>query len=119
MAEFYHIPMVKSVNDYYDINKLYEYIEYDDFNKNYPIIYDNYQNFLKKCGLIKEINEDNIFWGRDMPLNNDLVLNQRIKLNNQVKNACLIEKMSYRICSKYKKKVMSNCFKDLVFEEKY
>lgn len=119
MAEFYHIPMVKNINDYYDINKLYEYIEYDDFNKNYPVIYDNYQNFLKKCGLIKKINEDNIFWGRDMPLNNDLVLNKRIRLNSQVENACLIEKMSYRLCSKYKKKRMSNCFKDLVFEEKY
>ncbi len=63
MAEFYDIP-------YFVTNKLckqtiydiYEKVDYTKFNETFPDKYDAFQSFLVQHGIVKKMNDQNIFW---------------------------------------------------------
>lgn len=51
MSEFLHIPYRPDLACEPDLEKIYNECSYDDMNKNYPMLYDNFSSFLKKHGL--------------------------------------------------------------------
>lgn len=69
MAEFYHIPVSKTKPN--NVKKLYEmYLQtdYSEFNKQYISLYNEFEQFIIDCGLVKNgINEENNFWNKKMP----------------------------------------------------
>ena len=71
MAEFYGIPII-SINDYKNTNlyRIYENTDYLEFNNGFNKKFDNFNLFLKKHGLVKSINENNIFWNNPTPIEN-------------------------------------------------
>jgi|GEM_PF-1821056 len=63
IAEYYNIPTItdadlKKEKDIWDI---YEKLDYTEFNRTYPAKFDAFENFLRKCDLVENINQDNIF----------------------------------------------------------
>jgi len=71
MGEYYNIPIMFS--PYYrgkTLFELYSEVDYSEFNKKYPVLYGKFNSFLKKYGLVEEINENNIFWNKKRPIPN-------------------------------------------------
>lgn len=68
MAEFFDIPYMlpKKEMKRYDMYELYCDTNYDKFNKNFAEKFDNYEKFLRKCGLVDTINSENVFMKRDV-----------------------------------------------------
>lgn len=65
MAEFFDIPyMIRNEGDIHRLYDLYYQIDYSVFNKKFSERFDAYEAFLKKCGLVDKINEENIFMSR-------------------------------------------------------
>lgn len=64
MAEFYSIPTIDSLEGKSLYNE-YQKIDYSNFNETYPKRFDSFNLFLKSHGLVKNINEDNIFFNED------------------------------------------------------
>ena len=48
MCEFLHIPHYSNIDANTDVLKLYEQADIDDLNKNYPILFDNFKDFIVK-----------------------------------------------------------------------
>ena len=100
MAEIFNIPVV-DIKEKYDIQAIYNSSEYDDFNRKFAKLFDQYEEFLKKCGLVKKVNQKNIFWDKELPLNNDILEEKRKKLLNVMNNANFKEKLYFSIARKY------------------
>lgn len=68
MAEFYNIPCVKSFNEVkpQDLYKFYQNVDFSNFNKNFAILYDNFEDFLIQNNIVKTINTDNPYLNRDI-----------------------------------------------------
>ncbi len=71
MSEYYNIPLFfpndcKSCSLY----ELYTSTDYSKFNLLYPRLYQKFHGFLQKHNLVDKINGDNIFWGKEAPLEN-------------------------------------------------
>ncbi len=101
MTEFFDIPhVVPSKNlkkrDLYD---WYLETDYTNFNKNFPGKFDDFESFLRKCGLVQNINQKNIFMSRekadiDMPvIVNKSSIDELGKLINQ--NRLLINTLDF------------------------
>ena len=54
MCEYLKIPHYTQINKKTNIFDLYDIVNIDELNNVYPILYDKYENFLKKCMQIKE-----------------------------------------------------------------
>jgi hypothetical protein len=67
MTEFFDIPHIKPSEDLKnkDLYDWYLETDYSKFNENYPKKFDAYESFLRKCGLVEHINQENIFMSRD------------------------------------------------------
>ncbi len=63
IAQFYDIPCytTKEIEEFKDLYDLYEKIDYSTFNKTYISKFEEFEKFLRKCKLVDEINEKNIF----------------------------------------------------------
>lgn len=63
IAQFYNIPCYSSndLEKFKNLYELYETIDYSSFNLSYKEKYDKFEAFLRKCKLVENINEDNIF----------------------------------------------------------
>lgn len=48
MCDFLHIPYYPHVDENTDVLKLYEQADIDDLNKNYPMLFDNFKDFIVK-----------------------------------------------------------------------
>ena len=101
MAEFYNIPTMKSCDDYNDIEKYFEKIEFDEFNTKYPRLFDSFNNFLKKCGLVNEINQKNSFWNKKLPQNINLLDDKRKRLKKCFNDASLWERMYFKLSENF------------------
>lgn len=68
MAEFYNIPCVKSFNEVkpQDLYKFYQNVDFSNFNKNFAILYDNFEDFLIQNKIVKTMNTDNPYLNRDI-----------------------------------------------------
>lgn len=69
MTTFYNIPIAKikpkNIKELYD---MYLQTDYSEFNKKYETLYNNFNQFIKECGLVKNgINKNNNFWNREIP----------------------------------------------------
>ena len=65
MAEFFHIPMVVHAADQreaVDLYEIYQNVDYSEFNQNFEINFDNFEQFLQVHGIVKQINTNNIFF---------------------------------------------------------
>ncbi len=80
MAEFFDIPYYLPTDEKVDIQRMYETADYSKFNMRFPEVYDNYNAFLQKCGLVKQVNMDNAFWKKEMPIQNLDMINKRKEL---------------------------------------
>lgn len=92
MAEFYDIPHVSSFDDVKpaELYSFYEKLDYTKFNNNLPKKINDFEEFLRKCGIVDKLNFDNKFLNRpngDYPKTSDYI-------NKDIK--------------KYTKKVMDN-----------
>jgi hypothetical protein len=71
MTAFYNLPVSKiRPNNITELYEMYLQTDYSEFNKKYKNLYNDFNKFLTDCGLVKNgINEDNIFWKKEMPSN--------------------------------------------------
>ena len=97
MAEFYNIPTIKSCDEYNDIEKVFEKIEFDEFNTKYPKLFDSYDAFLRKCGLVREVNQKNFFWEKRLPQNKNILDEKRKKLKKYFNEASFGERMYFKL----------------------
>ncbi len=67
MAEFFDIPHIKSSNSLKkkDLYDWYLETDYSIFNQNFSKRFDAFEGFLRKCGLVENINQENIFMSRE------------------------------------------------------
>lgn len=61
MAEFFGIPTVTPGSNK-DLYALYQETSYRSFNENFGKRFDAYEQFLKNCGIVEKINENNPFF---------------------------------------------------------
>ena len=64
MAEFFELPHINldEGNRTTSLYNLYQNCNYEKFNKNFSMHFDNYQAFLRRCGIVEKINEKNLFF---------------------------------------------------------
>lgn len=64
MAEFFNIPFLLpgEYNKFHSLEDIYEWMDYSKFNKSFKEKYNAFESFLAKCGIVKNINENNIFF---------------------------------------------------------
>lgn len=64
MAEFFDIPMVMPgrENKIIDLYQLYQTVDYSKFNRKFGERFDDFEKFLQKHGIVKQVNIDNIFF---------------------------------------------------------
>ncbi len=101
VAEFFHFPMMTSCKEYYDLDDLYEKTDYDRFNRYYGALFDGYESFLQKCGLVKRINRDNPFWQKESPKNSDIITEKRNGLLNAYSNPGLFGRILFSTAGRY------------------
>ena len=66
MAEFFDIPFITPEREKKrHIYDWYLETDYSKFNKNFKKRFDDFQNFMVKCGLVDKVNENNIFMSRE------------------------------------------------------
>lgn len=65
MAEFFDIPYILPSNEKFNLYDLYCQTDYTEFNKNFKKRFDEYENFLSKCGIVNTVNQENIFMSRE------------------------------------------------------
>lgn len=101
MAEFFDIPnMLPEIGiQKYDLYDLYLETDYSDFNKNFALKFDAYENFLIKCDLVEHVNQKNIFMSRDAEYEKPVIVNQEYldALNRYLKKNSLM----FRLIEKY------------------
>lgn len=97
MAEFYHIPLMQSFDDYYMLDQVRQKVDYAEFNKEYPKLFDEYEKFLQDCGLVKSVNQDNIFWNRELPINRDCVYGKIEKMRTRIESFNAIDQMYLKL----------------------
>jgi len=68
MAEFFNIPFVNSTDKIKSLYDLYIEIDYSNFNKNFVDHFNKYENFLRKYGIVDNINYNNTFFNEADPL---------------------------------------------------
>ncbi len=64
MAEFFNIPHVEpgAYKNYESLYQLYQDTSYKPFNAGFGARFDAYEQFLKKCGIVEKINQNNEFF---------------------------------------------------------
>lgn len=60
MAEFFGIPRTDKIPA--DVYDLYQSTDYVRFNRNFPDRFDAFEKFLRDCGIVDSINQDNLFF---------------------------------------------------------
>ncbi len=93
MAEFFDIPCVQpeGYREYGSLYGLYENIDYTAFNKGFAARFDAYESFLRKCGIVEKINENNpFFYEIDELLPLSTTVNQRAAMRRmyEAKSGC-------------------------------
>ena len=69
MAELYNIPNIDMneaklyANGTKDLYDLYTHTDYTSFHQTFPQKYQEYNDFLVRCGIVKKINDNNKYWG--------------------------------------------------------
>jgi len=95
MAEFFDIPHIEPSKNLKS-KELYDwYLEtdYSKFNKSFSKRFDAYEAFLRKCGLVQNINQENIFMSRvktDVAIPEIINQKQIDELNSLIKRNKLI-----------------------------
>lgn len=100
MAEFYNIPMLDKVESYMDVERAYNELDYSNFNKKYPKLYDNFNYFLVKHKLVKQINNDNIYWKKKLPNNINYIDNKRQELKHIYSKLTKYDRNYYKLKNK-------------------
>lgn len=96
MTEYFDIPNVNPSGNLKkkDLYEWYLETDYSEFNKNFSKRFDDFEAFLKKCGLVDFINQNNIFMSKDVDFELPEIVNaEHIKnLNKKIKqNKLLID----------------------------
>ena len=99
MAEIYNIPIV-DMKEKYDIETIYNNTDYERFNAKFAGLFDQYEDFLKKCGLVEKINQKNIFWNRKLPINNEVIEERRENLLHILDDATWIRKIYFEFAER-------------------
>ena len=101
LAEFFEIPMIEYANKNQskriDINNLYERIDFDHFNKSFQAKFDLFERFLVNCNLVKQVNQNNIFWKRQNPSNVFFADDKKKKAMRLLKRVNLLGEFGWRI----------------------
>lgn len=91
MAEFFDIPYLLpgEYKKYNSLDEIYEWMDYDKFNKTFAKKYDAFELFLRKCGIVENINQNNMFFSDNVDINihsvNDLYWEKMRELLNEKK----------------------------------
>ena len=65
MAEFFDIPCVEANRHRKEaLYSLYQKVDYSKFNLRFAERFDAYEAFLKKCGIVKRVSDNNMFFHR-------------------------------------------------------
>ena len=91
MAEFFDIPVFNSDGKKLELFELYQSVDYSAFNKSFANRFDAFERFLKNCGLVDRINQQNIFIKNDYP-EKPVIINQKEldRINKMLKRNSLI-----------------------------
>lgn len=102
MAEFYSIPFVDdSIVASSSLYAIYEKADYSEFNNNFQKHYDEYEDFLRRCGIVKtSMGSEKLFFDNPMLINE----NKKPEVANELELA--------KLCSK-----IDNCSSVLKLEE--
>jgi hypothetical protein len=119
MAEFYNIPVLKRYEDYYRLDKVVESLDYTKFNKSYPQLFKDYELFLQRCGLVKKLNQKNVFWNRELPVNRTEIEHKVQFINKKLKSSKITDKIYYRLAWLLKRLGMFKEFKNEWTVERY
>lgn len=94
MAEYFDIPMIRG-GDNVDIYDLYLKADYTAFNENYNKRYDIFEKFFISHGLLKKINEKNIFICRENKIKfpHNLNMEYTLAIKQQIQNKNLLYKL--------------------------
>lgn len=101
IAEFFHFPTMTSCKEYYDLDDLYEKTDYDHFNRTFGSLFDKYETFLQKCGLVKKINRNNPFWQKELSKNSDLITEKRNMLLNEYNDPGAFYRILFSAAGRY------------------
>ena len=74
------MPMVdskKSVRTKQDVYESYLQADYTTFNQTFALRYDNYEQFLRKCGIVTKVNTNNVFFDETEPISFEEHLNNQ------------------------------------------
>lgn len=118
MAEIFNIPIV-GLKENCDIQEIYNSLDYNKFNDKFRELFDQYEEFLKKCGLVEKMNQNNIFWKKNLPMNNDLIEEKRKKLLNIIDHANFRERLYFIIAEKYPRFIKAEEVETVGMVEKY
>ena len=119
MAEFYHIPTMNSKAEYSDIRRLFGRTDYTEFNAHFPRLFDSFNAFLKRCGLVSEINANNQFWDKKPPHNGHLIRSKRLALEQRWRKQSFIDRMYFKFSQKFPRMAEINEIKQMPITEEY
>lgn len=82
MAAFFNIPQTHDIpKNMKSLYEMYLHTDYSGFNKKFGFLYDNYNQFIVDCGLVKnKINTDNVFWNREAPYQSRKILERKAEI---------------------------------------
>ena len=79
------------------LDQVRQKVDYGEFNKEYPKLFDEYEKFLQDCGLVKSVNQDNIFWNRELPINRECVYGKIEKMRTRIESFNAIDQMYLKL----------------------
>lgn len=91
MAEFFNIPFIFPEENHQSLYDLYMDADYTEFNKGFAERFDYYEDFLRKCGIVDQVNPNNQFFSKS---ESAFVTNANRKRKNQLLKS-LTERNAY------------------------
>ena len=101
MAQYYDIPFEQYSNKPLDVEKIFSQCDFTKFNESFAEKFDFFEKFLKDCGLVKKINQENIFWGKNIPEYAQEIEIKKTKIKNIFYNFNLLGNVPLRFFSKF------------------
>lgn len=96
IGEYYNIPFMQTSHcSNKSLFDLYSEIDYSEFNNNYSELYDKFNSFLKRHGIVNDMNGDNIFWNKVKPIPNERIEERIAELSRQYNKKRLYFLLTY------------------------
>lgn len=84
MAEFFNIPTVSPNQSRKSLYDLYLDTDYTNFNRNFSSHFDGFEDFLRKCGIVTNVNQNNPFFCNKVNSDTSENLEKRLELSKSL-----------------------------------